>query len=305
MFYHFLRTYCGYQQFGFNFLQTLYEIQKKGKFSWIDDLCQQLHLGYPLPLGLEHCKQYFSPLDYAYLCICLQTNTFDDFAPKYLKNIQKNLRLKNKIIQKAIYPLLMFALGILVSILLYCFLRPAYVDLSKNLGIIAVDKDQWPILPTLFVGFGLLLSLAFQFPKLKNHFFPVTLEIEIIRWSQMIELGLGVNLALIDCLTLIETHLQLQHLGDFNQAWIYHLRQGNSFQESLIKAPKILKQAFQDYQGNQDFFKNLSLTYQIKLNKRLQMIERYLQPSLLLMVAIICFSLFYQLYQPLFQLSLI
>ena len=264
-----------------------------------------LHLGYPLQQSLEYCQQSFNPLDFAYMCICLETNTFDDFAPRYLKAMQKNLQLKKKILQKAFYPLLTLTLGIIVSILMYSFLRPAYTDLAKNLGSIVVNEDKWPILPSLVLGFGLFLSLVNQLPKLKNKFFPVPLEIEIIRWAQMMELSLSINLALIDCLNLVETHLPLQHLKAFNQAWIFHLRQGNSHQEALIKAPKIIKHTFQDYQSNQDFFKTLNQTYEIKLNQRLQRLEHYLQPCLLLLVAIICFGLFYQLYQPLFQLSLV
>jgi len=305
-FLNFLKAYLRFDKLTSGFIENLEAIQLDcDTFPWIDPFLIALYQGQSVASALNPLRHYFDELDYAYFILCLSTNQLRDFAHYFIHHREQTSKIKTKIKTQASYPLFLIGISLMLLVLLQVFLLPQYRELMNNLGLKdspSIDLHAYITIGIIFLS--LIIAIMQYFPRVKTWLVPIFLELEIIAWAETLDLGLKAQLPLIECLILTDHHVKFNQLSAFTQSFILQLRLGFPINSALQYAPKILQDELYHYHGEDDFFLKLMLKFQSKVLHRLQQLERFIQPVLLLVVTLICLYFFYHLYQPLFRMAL-
>ena len=137
---------------------------------------------------------------------------------------------------------------------------------------------------------------------LKNNF-------DWLTWAHLVRIGLESGLSLYQSLELTQGQTLSGDLQKWNQRMIYQLRLGHTLSTTLAEHKNISPMMRQylhlmEYQGESALLLKQCCQYlQMELNKKILIIEKYLQPLLLGMISIFMAWILLILYQPILELG--
>lgn len=118
----------------------------------------RLREGHPLSFSLEHCGAWLPPLFIASVRASEKTGALAEMLARYVDYQSQMDRVRRHIVGASIYPLILFAVGVLVTLFLMLYVVPRFSQVYAELG------TALPLFSRLLMAWGQFLgthALAF------------------------------------------------------------------------------------------------------------------------------------------------
>ncbi len=265
--------------------------------------------GLPFQQALKHHPFFFDPLSITLIEMSLKSGHFFHGLQVFNQHYQYLDNMRQKIYQQIFYPALLLVLTMLFLIFFIQNIIPKYQSLFAQFQTPFPCQLETLFQPLHILGFAGFLVLLFQFRNhlpwiktLKNNF-------DWLTWAHLVRIGLESGLSLYQSLELTQGQTLSSDLQKWNQRLIYQLRLGHPLSTTLAEHKNIsplMRQYLHllEYQGESALLLKQCCQYlQMELNKKILIIEKYLQPLLLGMISIFMAWILLILSQPILELG--
>lgn len=287
-------------QMGFSIIQSL-TLLKTTRHSriphWLlHKIHQQIEQGHHLSQSLSSVKDYFCPMSLTFVQVAEQSGNFFELMHTWVQHEKKRKNMIKRIYAQCSYPLfLCFIWGIFIIFFTQNTL-PQYHALAQQLdNPIHSHHGEWILIliPIFFI-------CLFRKPLIQRWSFKKNLDWWI--WSSSMHMGREMGLSDIQSQEIIEHHFPSLHQINWIKQCIQQLRLGSPLETCFQATPPVIQQYLPFFHHHR-VFENLSQYFEQSLQKQLQAIERYLQPTLLFFIAILAGTTLWMMYQPLLKMG--
>ena len=286
-------------QMGFSIIQSLSLLKNTHQGLLPKKIFSQIHLqleqGLTFCQALENCKDYFSPMTITFVQIAERSHDFFTMMDIWVQHQKKLKEMKNRIYAQCAYPLFLSLLWVLFFLFFTQNTLPKFQSLAQLLGTPKVISS------TYHDGlFFFLIPIYFRKSLIKKWSFKKKWDWWI--WSTIMHMGRKMGLSDLQSLEIIEHHCKNLHQIDWIKNTVEQVRIGTPLEDCFHDTPPII-QRYQLFFHHPQAFEQLSNYFHQSLEKHLKRIERYLQPSLLFLIAILAASTLWMMYQPLLEIG--
>ena len=306
----FLERILDYQMLGKSFNESIFLMSTK-RFcplpKWvIKPIVEDLSLGLDLNQTLKKHPVFFDDSILQLITYAQRTGKINSFIQLWLSQYSKSKKLKETLKKQLFYPMILLIMSVFLLLFYQFKIKPHYQALFITLGIPWESHSTKALSPFIFLLIPLSLMAyhkRFNFPILGK--FKQTYDWWV--WLNCMHISLEAGFTFHQSIQLSLKCLPHLHQFSWLESMHQQLRLGGKIEDAMHHyLPWAIQEAIEILmtQGESSkIFDVLASQYEQKLQKNADRMEQYLQPLLMMLLALLCTKIIWLMYQPLLNIG--